>query len=297
MFGLIVYSYPRILLIFVLLFRPCPAINTLANHGFIPRDGVVDVIDLGNALQQVYRVRNETLIGGPIQSAINFGLTQPCMGTSGTCLSIDQLGQNEFNSKGAPAQEHDSSHFREDSVGDDLGLASSPRLVDAFFDMQTNIDGSLNIQEVMAYQRGRIEEGCNFRNTTDLGPRTWTGPHRGGAAIQGALLFVLAQAEQGKPLREQSSLRSIVADETLPAGYCPDEDILFTFQNNVVEGDFGCHSDGLRDAFRQNVDKTLCTVEACADAAADIDCEAVLEGPSVMIVPLDPRGIYSPHGC
>lgn len=277
-------------------FRPCPAINTLANHGFIPRDGVVEVEALADALQQVYRVSRNTLRNGPIEGAIGLGLTEPC--GSDTCLSIDQLGQNRYNRETEPpeAQEHDSSHFREDSTGDDIDLTASPELVDRFFEMQSGT-GSLNIQDVMAYQRERIVEGCVFRSGDDT-PREWTPGHRGGAAIQGALLFVLAQAGQGNPQKEQSNLRSIVEDERLPASYMPNPDFLFTFANpDVNAGSFQCHSDALRDAFRQNVDRTLCQESACEVAAGDIDCTAVLEVPSVPIVPLDPFGLYSPDGC
>lgn len=55
---------------------PCPALNTLANHGFINRDGKnVDIEDLANALELVFRVDKTFLREGPIQSAVDFGLT------------------------------------------------------------------------------------------------------------------------------------------------------------------------------------------------------------------------------
>lgn len=224
----------------------------------------------------MYRVRAETLINAPIASAIGLGLTETCDDDpSKNCLSIDQLGQNEFNSRGSPAQEHDASHFREDSVGpNDIDLTPSSRLVEAFFDAQSDRQ-TLDIEEVMAYQRMRIQEACDDRGMT---PRTWTMGHRGGAAIQGALLFVLGQAnQQGDSNKEISNLRSIVELEVLPASYNPNEDVLFTFQD-------GCPSDMLRDAFRVNVDRALCDL---CPAAVDFDCTMVPSDP--VIVPLDPE--------
>ena len=73
---------------------PCPAINTLANHGFINRDGKdVKVSDLAQALQDVYRVSATTLTNGPINSAMNFHLITED-GDGNTVLTIDQLFQN-----------------------------------------------------------------------------------------------------------------------------------------------------------------------------------------------------------
>jgi len=95
---------------------PCPAINTLANHGFINRDGKnINVLDLAAALEEVYNVRDETLIQGPIASAIKLGLTDNsdgdiCEGKEDeTCfLDLDSLFQS-LKGDPAEAQEHDSS--------------------------------------------------------------------------------------------------------------------------------------------------------------------------------------------
>ena len=55
---------------------PCPALNTLANHGFINRDGKnVDLDDLANALELVFRLDKMVIRNGPIQSAVDLGLT------------------------------------------------------------------------------------------------------------------------------------------------------------------------------------------------------------------------------
>ncbi|KAL9186943.1 hypothetical protein ACHAXT_010663 [Thalassiosira profunda] len=274
---------------------PCPVINTLANHGFIARDGVTGVNDLVDALETVFRVSRDTLRNGSVGSAARLGLLVncteeeeedptfqcPCDDVENLCLSIDQLGQNRYNRGNNlfedEAQEHDASHFREDSVGpDDVGLERSPVLVDAFFDAQS-APGTLDIEEVMAYQRDRIQEGCKARNPA----RVWTPGHRGGAATQGVMLFVIAQAGQGRPQKEQSNLRTIVDKQRLPADYNPNPDVLIKFTNGV------CSSDALRDAFRANVDYALCNFEECEEAAANITCGEVVE-PCSYVAPLDP---------
>mmetsp|Transcript_11026 Transcript_11026/g.19544 ORF Transcript_11026/g.19544 Transcript_11026/m.19544 type:complete len:414 (-) Transcript_11026:44-1285(-) len=243
---------------------PCPAINTLANHGFINRDGKgILVGDLAQALEDIYRVRGETLIDGPIESAISLGLTVNDNGDD--FLTIDQLFQNrDSRPDGSEAQEHDSSFFREDSDTGDDRLPSS-NLIDDFFDF--NGRAIMIPDEVMDYQRGRIQDSC-ARHETDspTTTRRYTGGHRGGMAIQGALLFALGQS-QGPNFNHitKSNLRSIVESETLPGNYDPTDQQLFPFDDNS-------QSDALRDAFRANVDKAIC--DFCP-ADLEFSCDVV----------------------
>lgn len=236
---------------------PCPAINTLANHGFIARNGKnIDVVDLAQQLENVYRVSATTLMNGPVDSAIALNLTVPFGDKN--LLTIDQLFQNRDSTFvrnpdrdiGTKGQEHDSSYFREDA---DLLLdrAPSARLVHKFFEVNDGL--RLDPVDLMEYQRMRIKESCarheeDHPDTT----RPYTAGARGGMAIQSALLFVLGQAQIGPNFnRVSSNLRTIVADEMLPDGYDPDGDVLLTFAD-------GCESDDLRDAFRANVDQAIC---------------------------------------
>ena len=233
---------------------PCPAINTLANHGFINRDGRdVIVEDLAQALEDIYRVSATTLTNAPIASAIALNLTETKNGT--VVLTIDQLFQNKVsvdalnpNRNLGEAQEHDSSFFRVDSdlLGDRFPSAS---LIHDFFEANDGL--TLDVEEVMEYQRMRVKDSCD-RHVND-NPRTtrpYTAGHRNGIAIQGALLFVLGQAQRGHD-RVSSNLQMIVRDEELPDDYDPDENEILTFAD-------GCDSDDLRDAFRSNVDKAIC---------------------------------------
>lgn len=257
---------------------PCPAINTLANHGFINRDGrEIDVVDLANSLEDVYRVSATMLTEeGPIASAIALNLTE----TRGdkNVLTIDQLFQNRDSITarnidrdiGTEAQEHDSSFFREDS---DLLQDRNPsaRLAHKFFEANDGL--RLDPMEVMKYQRMRIKESCD-RHEEDHPETTreYTGTQRGGMARQGALLFVLGQAQIGSGFdRVSSNLRTIVADEMLPDGYDPDGDVLLTFAD-------GCESDDLRDAFRVNVDRAIC--DFCPDDDA-FSCEGLEKVPII----------------
>ena len=123
---------------------PCPAINTLANHGFITRDGndvVVD--DLAQALEDIYRISGKFLIDAPIASAIRLDLTVEDEGDN--FLSIDRLFE-------APdAQEHDSSFIREDSDRDpDNAAHPSPHLIKSFLDSTNR--AILKPDEIMEYQ-------------------------------------------------------------------------------------------------------------------------------------------------
>ena len=250
---------------------PCPAINTLANHGFINRDGRdVKVSDLAQALQDVYRVSATTLMNGPISSAMHFHLLTED-GNDNTVLTIDQLFQNRDSTEeqtlnpirdvGTEAQEHDSSFFREDSdlIHDE---PPSARLIGKFFEANDGL--SLDVEEVMEYQRMRVKESCDRHASDDpQTTRPYAPAHRGGMAIQGALLFVLGQAQRAQTGQSfdgvSSNLRMIVGNEQLPLDYDPPQDTLLTFAD-------GCESDDLRDAFRANVEQAIC------DFCPDLEC-------------------------
>ena len=250
---------------------PCPAINTLANHGFINRDGKdVKVSDLAQALQDIYRVSGTTLTNGPINSAMNFHLLTED-GDGNTVLTIDQLFQNKDSTEeqtlnpnrevGTEAQEHDSSFFREDS---DLRFDEPPsaRLIGKFFEANDGL--SLDVEEVMEYQRMRVKESCDRHASDDpQTTRPYAPAHRGGMAIQGALLFALGQAQRAQTGQSfgglSSNLRMIVGNEQLPLDYDPPQDMLLTFAG-------GCASDDLRDAFRVNVEQAIC------DFCSELEC-------------------------
>ena len=112
--------------------------------------------------------------------------------------------------------------------------------------------------EVMDYQRGRIQDSCS-RHEADSPTtmRRYTSGHRGGMAIQWALLFALGQSQGHDFIHiTKSNLRSIVESKTLSDNYNPTDQQLFPFDDNS-------QLDALCDAFRSNVDKAIC--DFCAD--------------------------------
>lgn len=283
---------------------PCPAINTLANHGFINRNGkMVQVDELAEMLQFVYGVSSVALRNGPVEATIESGLTEELCVPAGTgsgggsgernlrhnsgsggsgstdrddrdldnCesgetdefLSIDRLFETE------DALEHDSSFIREDNgqyIVDDRFPSTS--LITGLLDDTSDDDTSdpLSMAAIMAFQVGRINDSCNRRVSNMMEEsRTYTGEHLAGMAIQGALIFVLAQrfiedtSDPFTPLgdTEQAKLRSILALEMIPMDYVLAMGPVFTFATHT-------EADDVRDVFRASV-------EAAIDANGD--CE------------------------
>jgi len=246
---------------------PCPAINTIANHGFITRNGTrVNVTELAQALEDVYNVLGETLVQGPINAAIELGLTDTADGQICT-VELNEEGEtcfldldNLFEAIGGlpdGAQEHDSSFVRED-FGQESGVDDklpSPSLITSLFESSPR--DILQPYEIMEYQRQRIQNSCERReNRTDGFQRNYTAEHRGGMAIQGSLLFVLAQIPRGEfdfLYLNKENLRSILEDERLPANFNPAANQLFTFNSTAF-----AISDFFRRAFRQNVETAIC---------------------------------------
>ncbi|KAF0400214.1 Cloroperoxidase [Gigaspora margarita] len=119
----------------------CPALNTLANHGYIPRDGenITSQI-LIKALQDVYNLSG-ALAG---------------MATYNAVVSNGLLFQKSYNLEEISkhnALEHDASLTRKDKhLGDPLKV--DPELVDKFLELQ--VDGKINIDSVAKYREIRL---------------------------------------------------------------------------------------------------------------------------------------------
>lgn len=244
---------------------PCPAINTLANHNFIPRVGLVDIEDLVDALQMVYGADRNFLRNGPAQGVINFGSTvKTCngrprgdlRGNGRDCLitlTIDRLIETE----------HDSSFIRED--GNQTQMLPSERLLDLFFEQTPEPLSNANIS---AYQNGRIDESCAVRAAAGEVPRPYTGGNLGGMAAQATLLMILSQVHIETPLTpfaplqtiNQNKLFSIFANQTIPADYV----IVETLANfTPFPFSTGSESDDVRDAFRAAIEATILATNDC----------------------------------
>mmetsp|Transcript_12259 Transcript_12259/g.19827 ORF Transcript_12259/g.19827 Transcript_12259/m.19827 type:complete len:359 (-) Transcript_12259:135-1211(-) len=227
---------------------PCPAINTIANHGFISRSGrEIGVKDLAQALEDVFRISSEALIGSPVADAMKFGLTDRKGGKD--VLTIDRLFQSRDSNRGSEAVEHDASFFREDS---NSGWANdrlpSARLIRNFFEV--NDEDNLRMMDILDVQRLRIKESCKRRRKQG-NIRKYTDEHRRAMATQVAKLIIMGQAQGPNFDRVSSNIRTIVGSERLPENYHPNKEVLFTFKD-------GCKSDDVRDASRVSVDLAIC---------------------------------------
>ncbi|KAI8619731.1 lipoxygenase [Chytriomyces sp. MP71] len=118
---------------------PCPALNTLANHGYLPRDGRLITADmLVKAVKQVFNMDPSQLISTvfPVKSETNGGVRSVDQVTElGTeCINLCDLGRH------APhTLEHDVSLTRNDAYfGDNVNVV--PGFVEALIAESTDGD-------------------------------------------------------------------------------------------------------------------------------------------------------------
>lgn len=130
---------------------PCPGINTLANHGIIPRDGKnVPISLLHQQLSAIYPV-SEDFLTIPIADAFENGLTHvdPNDGSI-HLLTLDRLSE-------AKVMEHDASFFRQDAFfGDGVQASIDESLIVQLFE-QHNRD-TLSFDDILAFQTKRIKD-------------------------------------------------------------------------------------------------------------------------------------------
>merc|ERR1719203_939844 len=223
---------------------PCPAMNTLANHGFLNRDGRdIDVVDLAAALEAAFRVSAVTLTNGPIASLGDLNITETNNVTGVTTLTLSA----KFRVT-PPGQEHDSSFARMDINSGVDDREPSSELISLLLDSSTR--DILQPFEIMQYQRNRVEGSCASQEVGN--ERLYTPTMRGGMAIQGALLFSLAQLreESAYLYLNKANLRSILQLQRFPANFDPDSNFFVDFSNGTPEDDF-------RDLFRENVEFSI----------------------------------------
>merc|ERR1719203_1480180 len=221
---------------------PCPAMNTLANHGFLNRDGRdIDVVDLAAALEAAFRVSAVTLTNGPIANLGDLNITETNNGVTTLTLSA------KFRVN-PPGQEHDSSFARMDINSGVDDREPSSELISLLLDSSPR--DILQPFELMAYQRTRAEGSCASQEVGN--ERLYTPVHRGGMAIQGALLFSLAQLreETAYIFLNKANLRSILELQTFPANFDPDSNFFVDYSDGSLEDD-------IRDAFRANVEESI----------------------------------------
>ena len=233
--------------------------NTLANHGFLNRDGRdIKVFDLAAALEGAFRVSAMLLTNGPIQGLIDLGIT-------GVDADGDDTLTLSAKFRVTPAgQEHDSSYIRQDfDLSPDVDdREPSPELITLLLDSTDR--EILQPFELMAYQRGRVESSCD-RQVEGM-ERIYTGGMRGGMAVQSALLFSLAQLREETAYLQlnKDNLRAIVQFETFPDNFDPAANFVVDFSN-------GSLSDDIRDAFRGNVEEAINTMCSASNNSEEND--------------------------
>ncbi|KAF8838166.1 Cloroperoxidase [Paxillus ammoniavirescens] len=180
---------------------PCPALNTLANHGYLPRNGKnVGVFDIIRALKEGYQL--STVLAYILSFGGLFILAQFRK------MSLLDLSRHNLI-------EHDASLFHMDAHNDD---EYAPAEVS---DSLANV----SLKEGGRYQEGRmtLEDVANIRVKREEECKPLDGVHaeiaRGEMAIAIGILGGKDAAKSGLDL---DVLRLWVEDERLPDGWKPD---------------------------------------------------------------------------
>uniref|UniRef100_K3WD30 Heme haloperoxidase family profile domain-containing protein n=1 Tax=Globisporangium ultimum (strain ATCC 200006 / CBS 805.95 / DAOM BR144) TaxID=431595 RepID=K3WD30_GLOUD len=127
---------------------PCPALNTLANHGYIPRNGQsVTRADLKAGIMNVYN--------------IGVGVADILVSQVPETLSLDYLGTHNLI-------EHDASLVHYDAYLGKDPSAVDPALLADFLD-RANSDGLLTLSDVAAVRKQRAATCRAVNPDCDLG--------------------------------------------------------------------------------------------------------------------------------
>ena len=219
---------------------PCPMLNTLANHGYLPHDGrAVQACDITTALRNVIGISwlvtaiftypifltpNKSPAPGPDSSLWSktryhllhplsllhrFGMRRPGQThplTGKPCLDLDQLGSPH-------AIEHDVSLTRHDRAEGDC-CTPQPDLVAELLTFSSDGGETLTVADLAAYRRRRIQDQKEANPRADYGAM-----QHSFACMEIALLVgVLGQGEgEGRRVRCDFA-RAFLLEERLP--YC-----------------------------------------------------------------------------
>ncbi|EED17824.1 oxidase, putative [Talaromyces stipitatus ATCC 10500] len=171
---------------------PCPGLNALANHGYIPHNGVVSLAEVVPAINQVWGmaldlglilgVMGTVWVGDPIS-------LNPSFSIAGESPAIEDLLNNVFGILGTPRGlngshnfiESDSSPFRDDLylTGDawTLNLTKFQHL----YDMST--DGTFSMDLMAEFAKDRYYE------SVATNPNFYYGPFTGAIARNAGYIF------------------------------------------------------------------------------------------------------------
>ncbi|GAM43054.1 hypothetical protein TCE0_044r17560 [Talaromyces pinophilus] len=171
---------------------PCPGLNALANHGYIPHNGVVSLAEVIPAINEVWgmgadlglvlSVMGTVWVGNPL--SIN-----PSFSIAGESPAVESLLGNLFGILGVPRGlngshnfiESDSSPFRDDLylTGDAWTLNLTK--FQGLYDMST--DGTFSMDLIAEFAKNRYEE------SVATNPNFYYGPFTGAIARNAGYIF------------------------------------------------------------------------------------------------------------
>ena len=215
---------------------PCPAINVLANHGYIARDGVsIDIDDLAAALSMVFPVSDDFPYQ-PLGGAQAAGLMDA---GDATKLTLDRL----FEPK---KQEHDASLTRVDSY---FGVDKAMHVDMGLMDQLLRSDGKsfLDQHNLKEYQAARVRESLHHNPEASFSDDDIQ-------AMAQQMTRVLAFGQDpAYRFVEKYIVEAILQDERLPDGY------MLYDRFEPVSFRPGTKSAAVRDMFMANIRQAIDT--------------------------------------
>jgi len=186
---------------------PCPALNSLANHGYLPRDGnSISLLQLRAAIMQVYG------LSGPLATVLAGGAVLKC--GNGLTLNLKDLAaHNQI--------EHDASMAHLDINEGNQGVVNQD-LVDA---MVADTDNVAATEDDFIKMKIRREKQNNVKYTNG----------RQQTVSRGEIALTMkVMVDHATGLMPVEWLRSWFGEERLPAGFKPPPTIgLFDLQKHA----------------------------------------------------------------
>jgi hypothetical protein len=190
---------------------PCPGLNILANHGYLPRNGRGYTREMVTSVfKDVYNI-GEDISKFLLDESFTMGLND----TEFT-LSLQSIGRH---SKPQNLIEHDGSMAHTDFALAGNVNTVEPRLVEKMISFSKSNRASLNFTELIEYRKWRWLDAIASNPEIDAGGRP-----QFLAAAEVTLLFQNFKNEQG--VLPVSSVRSIFYRNQLPRGFVKQNETL-----------------------------------------------------------------------
>ena len=217
-----------------------PFLNTIANHGFINRNGTfIDVEDLAHQLEAVYNVASEFLVANPIDQMIHCDQTY-----------FDANGVRRFDLKvlfDGNCEEHEASMVRADKF---FGIEESKEVDDGLLNGLLRMNQGekfLTLNDIFHYQGNRIANSRLKNPSTKF--RDFDVDNMG---AQGLFLFLLSDDKTLTTVKKET-LYFFLLEERLPSDFVPGA-LRDTPFNPGDDTDF---ISGLLEMSRNNIDTMI----------------------------------------